>query len=335
LIWDSDSFFDKAAVVRNMEAAGRRLTDARIPHLKIVDAVAEAPNLETPYVIQKKLPDGAIEFGKMDRSVAIGRFRNKGLQRAVVKLFYDIKEAVTKEGDKLIFEDGRLVNLYFFKDAKDEWVAGILDVDRVIPFADRSGRMGSFIDWVESVVSRKSIKSLWSAPRLDFESELEKDALKFNWEEKTLWEKAKGVAARAFIVRKGYGERLGRLAKVGPYFPDAEFFMEKMFEHKGWIDFEFIRDANGNIIGGQYKALLIEPEIIEKNGFPLLRDPRRNMNVDLTRPHWEISPATAPVRKSEIGAPELYRAGLPWFEIAALHGVSTSAVESQFATGGF
>lgn len=66
----------------------------------------------------------------------------------------------------------------------------------------------------------------------------------------------------------------------GPYFPNAEFFMEKALEYKGYLGFD---PATKSFIDGTITL----DEI--KEFFPQIGDPNAHAPIDGTRPWWKTS----------------------------------------------
>jgi hypothetical protein len=95
-----------------------------------------------------------------------------------------------------------------------------------------------------------------------------------------------GTAANAFVKRLPE-------ARVGPYFPDAEFFMEKMFEHKNWLECDLI-NARGEVVppgtpisevkGVRYRNGFITIDDV-REFFPNFDDPARGKELDLNNPY--------------------------------------------------
>jgi hypothetical protein len=230
-----------------------------IPQKKIIRQEPDAP---MPYIIQERLQAGEEHFetnvtatdpetgkpiykdGIKQKTLnmeAYNLFRSdKDLQRSVVELFYQI----ASKG--LIWEDGHLGNMYFFKDRNGKWVAGVLDQDRIIPFSLRGkegeGEMGLWIAWVEAQGMPRKCRSMYKSlgniytvndPR---------------------------VATPFFNKNRG------------PFFPDQFYFMEKMFEYKGWLNFD---DFSGEFTSG-----FLDPEIIREK-FP---DMFKNTNSNAINP---------------------------------------------------
>jgi hypothetical protein len=264
-VWDGDIFRTPQQIAADMIEISRRLTDAKILHLEIRADIPGGVNAKTmkgdplPVVVQRKLPDGARAFSEnTDPNIILGFLRQKGRGRAAAKLFWQLKEA------GLVLEDPRVCNL-FWQEINGEWVCGILDVDRVIPFRERNTRLGAVIDWVEARVSGDTVKSLYAARRRD-------------------WNNPQSAAA--FAKRTA-------AAPLGPYFPDAEFFMEKMFEHKNWLECDLI-NAAGEVVppgtplsevrGVRYKNGFITIEDV-REFFPNFDDPARWKELDLTNPY--------------------------------------------------
>lgn len=253
-------------VVKNIERGSELLGDD-IPQLKNVAFSGDTP---VPYVIQQKIrkPE-MVEFdvwktvtdektgqpvidaktGLPERRLNAETFRifnnDPGLQRAVVDLFYKIKEK------GLIWEDCHIKNLYFFKDDGGNWIAGVLDQDRIIQWAGRDGAgdMGAWFGWMEADFGLDRIGSLHRSKANRFGG---------------------GVSEAMDYFRK----------QPGPYFKDATDFMERMFEYKGWVYY----DPSGD----QWLQRLLKPEIIMEK-FPDLTDKARLEPLDLTQQHWKAS----------------------------------------------
>ncbi len=268
LVWDGDIFRASRDIARDMIDISKKLTDAKILHLKIRGDIPGCVGAKTmkgdpmPFVVQQKLPDGARIFSEgTDPNVIVGFLRQKGRGRATAKLFWQLKEA------GLVLEDPRVVNL-FWQEINGEWVCGILDVDRVIPFRERNSGLGKVIDWVEAHVSGHTVKSLYAARR-------------------RAWNNPESAAA--------FANRTAN-APPGPYFPDAEFFMEKMFEHKNWLECDLI-NAAGEVVppgtplsevkGVRYRNGFITIEDV-REFFPDFDDPARWKALDLRNPYdWK------------------------------------------------
>jgi hypothetical protein len=234
-----------------------------IPQLEIKAADPAAP---VPYVIQERLqpnmetfearvPDIDPDNGRVRvdaqgnpkkrlNTQAIKRFAaDEGLQRSVVELFYKI----AKKG--LIWEDAHLGNMYFFKDANGKWVAGVLDQDRIIPFAQRDSMMGRWMSAVELFEMPNKCRSMYKSQRRFPKFDL-------------AWQ---------FARRNPL-----------PQFPDAFYFMEKMFEYKAWVLFD------ENV--GEYQQLFIKPEVIRER-FPQMFDKARldplPLSTQPTKGFWQ------------------------------------------------
>jgi len=162
----------------------------------------------------------------------------RNMQRAVLELFRDLGRA------GLIWEDAHLGNLYFFREGPT-WRAGILDLDRVVPFdVDvRSTPMGSQAEvfWnlqdspgIETSFYRNSIHSM---------------------------------AGQRLPPGAGYALRdLGKHV-----YPDAEFFMQKILEYKWFIRYD--RE------GARWLDSVLEVEVVEEF-FPELR---QHVDPDIVR----------------------------------------------------
>jgi hypothetical protein len=181
------------------------------------------------------------------------------LADAVVELFWQLKEA------GLVWEDCKLSNMFFRK--KDgRWVAGILDVDRLYVHADRIGRRGIFLDFIEAanvffksdIAGAPSVNSLDNSTRLMFADQ--------------------NHAAADFMMRQNG-------AIQGPYFKDAEEFMMIMFEYHGWIAYDKA--------SRKFVRRLLDPAVIQRRilpgqtdpAFPKLSDPARFKPRSLDAPY--------------------------------------------------
>lgn len=256
-------------VVNNIEKGSRLLAEAKDGKAAILqlENVEFVPNAERPYIIQKKIdpqnmtlfenkeivevpdptsPGGIRKESRLPRKTQAAFVKDKGLQKAVAKLFYNLKE------NGLVWEDCHLGNMFFVKDARGEWVAGILDQDRIIRFSERqSDNMSLFMGITEvSSDNKLRIRSLSGSKMLD--------------------------PSKAYDLV---------LKQKGPFYPSAEFFMEKMFEYKAYV----IYDPDTKT----FHQILIEPDVIREY-FPKLDSDA--VPLDLTVPHWKrISRLTRPL----------------------------------------
>jgi hypothetical protein len=276
-------------VVRNIES-GEALLGDDIPHLKAIDYKTDA---RSPYLIQRRLgPDEEVLEGNIDlidsktgkpvideetkkpRRVVnpkmLATFQNnKEYRLAVIKLFRQL-------ADKgLAWEDCHLGNIYFSRKG-NQLVAGILDTDRIIKFSERNGRMGAWFDWVETEIALGSPGKL-------------------------------GVRSMHNVTGANYGDDVAKamnhfVANPGPYWPDQEFFMQKMFEYKGWIFFDETTK--------EFKPFLLDPKEIQENGFPSLFDPVRSDSINKPKPDPFWKPSTMLIPP----------AVLPWEEIDVFAG---------------
>jgi hypothetical protein len=277
-------------VVNNIKRGAGLLGDD-IPQLKNVIHEADAA---TPYIIQQRrqpemevftLTEDVYVDGKPVINPQTGKIKQKthtktykrfaskegeGLQQAVVELAYKMR----LKG--LAMEDFHLENLFFFKE-NNEWVAGILDQDRIIKFAVRDGEMGVWFDWMEADfglinprTGNRRIRSLYRTKPLEFSR----------------------VSEAIDYFRKN----------PGPRWPDEEFFWEKIFEYKQWIYFDETTNT--------YHPGLITPTMVKKR-FPKLDTPERLEPLDVSRPFPKISqllPAEFPQSPKARGADRLARA---------------------------
>ncbi len=266
-------FGSGGAVVKNIEHGSNLLADAtKTPAIRQLENLEYVPNAPLPYIKQKRLdPTKMRTFAyknsvqirdaagkvrikyELDRASQAEFVKDRGLREAVMELFHQIKEK------GLIWEDAHLGNMFFVKDERGKWVAGILDQDRIIKFAERDGTMGKHFGIMEA----------WS-PKI------------------TSLEGSRKVAdvneAMQLVMRTG----------PGPFYPDAEFFMEKMFEHKDWIMFD--------VDTRTFRQQLLVPEEIRNKFFPNLDRDAKPLN--LMAPHWQR-------RSSLFLLPRLASAGVP------------------------
>jgi hypothetical protein len=183
-----------------------------------------------------------------------------GLDDAVVELFWELTQA------GVAWEDCKLSNMYFRKKG-GKWLAGIIDVDRVYLYADRSGRRGSFLDWVEAV----------NAFRISYDGKTPnvrslRNSTTFPWIHED-------YAPAAYFVKRTDG------AIPGPYFKDLEEFMMIMFEYHAWIGHD--------PASRKFYKRLISPDVIQKQIFPghteplfpKLNDDARFKPRDLSTPY--------------------------------------------------
>ena len=124
-------------IARDIVAGDKLLRQAQtIPYLKIEYANTDRV---LPYIIQELLPEGAFTFNVdnagdltlkvRNRNLPLGKTLPKPIRTAVLKLYKDL----ASKG--LVWEDGHLENIYFFKE-KGIITAGILDSDRIIKYKD-------------------------------------------------------------------------------------------------------------------------------------------------------------------------------------------------------
>jgi hypothetical protein len=201
------------------------------------------PTAPRPYYIQERLQPGDKVFEP--GAVATYReFNNEpGLRKATLDLFRKLRQK------GLIWEDCHVGNI-FYRKVNGEWVAGIFDADRIIKFDVREGDLGAYMGWVES--DHLGGKGSLSQSRPN--SILDHDAMEVFFHQ-----------------------------KPGPYYPDIDFFWEKILEAKGWIGY----DPNIGAIG-EYQQRYLFPSEVEQL-FPRLKDPERLNGLDLTKQHWERS----------------------------------------------
>jgi hypothetical protein len=222
-----DLFFGNVNVVENIRYSSGLVDDAGVFQLRNLDF---QPNAPVPYFIQEAKQANQAHFtGIAEFKAAAARI--PGLRKAVVEL------AAQLRNHGLIWEDMKVANMIFVKDTNGEWIAGILDHDRIIRFAERDlpGNMGAWIGCVEAHIMPEMLESL----------------------------KRSGKAINIDDVRKLLKHFQDN---PGPYFRDIDLFWEKEFEYKKWIEF----DANQRT----YNAGGLTPEDIETR-FPTLRDRTR------------------------------------------------------------
>jgi hypothetical protein len=232
-----------------------------------------------PYIIQDelKLGDDVKMFNK-DLN-AFGA--DPGLGQAVVDMFY----ALASKG--YAWEDAHLGNI-FFKEVEGKWVAGILDQDRIIKYslARESDRLGGVfaraeLAWMPGIEGMRlkgvgNVKSMLKT----------RDALQNSWARQNF---GKDFMALQYDQRQDFFDGVQKYCadNPGPHFPDAEFFMEKAFEYKGYLRYD---PATGKFVKG-----LIDPEIV-KSRFPKLENPDRIAPLDgLTKGMWKTGMADPPV----------------------------------------
>src|SRR5262249_830706 len=185
------------------------------------------PDAPMPYFVQELKQPNQAYFKNLSQFKAAAD-RIPDLRKAVVELAFQLRS------HGLIWEDMKIDALIFAKDKNGQWIAGILDHDRIIPFTKRDlpGNMGAWIGCVEAHIMPEMLGSLKNSGK----------AINF--------------------------DRVNELLKYfqdnpGPYFKDIDLFWEKEFEYKKWIEF----DASWRT----YKAGGLTPEDIESR-FPRLRD---------------------------------------------------------------
>lgn len=240
-------------VVNNIRRGAEALREAGIPQLPNSEY---STNGEFPYIIQElrrddkvvfnykntvRIPDpdnpGQFTFSRpLDPNTLAAFQADEGLQRAVVELFWKL----AKSG--LIWEDCHLGNLYFTKDQAGKWAAGILDQDRLIPFTERRGEMGLHIGVTET--NPIKINSLANSPKMS-------------------------TYDKRYLLAEVWKEH-------GIFFASAEFFMEKMFEHKDWLFY--------NVRTRRYEQRFLDPKIVIEK-FPRLYSGAYNP-PDLRIPNW-------------------------------------------------
>ena len=222
-----DLFFGNVNVVENIRYSSGLVDDAKVFQLRNLDF---QPNAPMPYFIQEAKQANQAHFKGMAEFKAAAA-RIPGLRKAVVDL------ATQLRNNGLIWEDMKVANMFFAKDGNGEWIAGVLDHDRIIRFADRNlrGNMGAWMGCVEADIMPSMLKSMKQA----------------------------GKAVDIDDVRqllKHFQDH------PGPYFRDIDLFWEKVFEYKAWIEFD---EAQRTYVPGG-----LTPDDIEKN-FPRLMDRTR------------------------------------------------------------
>jgi len=225
---------ERVNVVRNIEYCSDLVDQAGdIPQLRNLHFFPDAP---TPYFIQElKQPNQYIFQNMANFKLAAAKL--PGMRKAVVELAYKLRS------HGLVWEDFKVNNMVFFTDvegkwgARGEWVAAIIDHDRIVPFAQRNapGNLGAWIGFMEADFLPEHLASM------------------------------KRVGKRIAIDNQVELVRHFR-DNPGPYFRDIDLFWEKQFERKMWLEFD---EATG-----AYKEGGLQPSDVDKR-FPLLNDPAR------------------------------------------------------------
>jgi hypothetical protein len=222
-----------------------------------------------PYIIQDELKLGEDlkvfkhgDLKNIDAETQAAFAADPGLRKAVVELFHKLS------ANGLAWEDAHLNNM-FFKRESGKWTAGILDQDRIIKFSTRTeGRLGRWFADVEIVHMPLHCGSLADARSSGY---------KFLQDQWAKQKYGKPYAELAFHEADLFTAEEALKGNLGPYLPGADFFMEKMFEYKGYIKYD--RKTKQFVDG-----LLKVDEI--KELFPNLGQPDRAAPIDLTVPHW-------------------------------------------------
>jgi hypothetical protein len=208
----------------------RALKEANLPHLKIAEDEVFRDG-EWPCFLQELLEEvpGKREFYKSG-----GGLLEEAKQRAVLQLYEDL----FTRGRNLIWYDGHLNNIYFFKEGDGPWQAGILDSDYLHRFDEppRSAELSERLGMIENTpgFGPINIQSMVKAKKVGIDE---------------IWEPD----------------------QAAHLYPSAEFFMEKMLEHKGLISYN--RDTK------QWSSAHFSLSIVEEY-FPAFRD---HVDFDLTR----------------------------------------------------
>lgn len=178
-----------------------------------------------PYIKQEKLNEKTKYRFTSRTATDSSRFTLEH-QEAVVKLFRKLAD------HGLIWEDCKIENIFFV--AKDnKIVAGIFDTDRVIRF--------------------ENIQSRWHKQRLAVEAP----------RVGTLEDKLSNIDSLKGSDRPNDTPHQFQAGKL--FFPNAEFFMIKMFEHQRWIAYKT------HHVPPQFIRIKIEPWLVE-DYFPGLRE---------------------------------------------------------------
>ena len=178
-----------------------------------------------PYMKQEKL-DEKTRHRFTSKTAANPNLFTLEYQEAVVKLFRKLAD------NGLIWEDCKLENIFFIK-TDNKIVAGIFDTDRVIRFENLQAR------WYKQ-------RFIVEAPRAG-----------------TFEEDQSGIDSLKGSDRPQDAPPRLQTGKI--FFPDADFFMIKMFEHQRWIAYQARHNPP------RFSRIKIEPWLVEKY-FPRLRE---------------------------------------------------------------
>lgn len=276
--YKGDGFRTPGRIATDQVGISKKLTDAKIPHLKVRE-VPGCAGADPPFVIQERLPEGAKVFGEGTDPNVVAAFCQRegpggdldGPGEAYAKLRRQLADA---RGGGLDAEDLGWRNVYWLGSKEEGWTCGILDIDHIVPHNQRNTAMGARIDWIESEVTRKTVRSLFAARRTPVRTS-----------------KLPGFTDLDFTIQANGNEFIKRTAngKVGPYLPSSEFFAEKMFEHKGWLgcdwldEFGSVTNSADKAVNGRLKDGVLKLKHVEKY-FPNINDPARFKPLDLTEP---------------------------------------------------
>jgi hypothetical protein len=221
-----------------------------IPQLQNVVFGEKSP---IPYIIQAKAsPKQLIFSGKQDFLKA--RIANPKLGAAVMELVRRLKLR------GLHMEDFKLANLFFEETAQDEWVAGIVDIDRIMPWgAERAEAPNNFGAWLGYCEA-----SLWPEGLvIGGKVEAPPQASLKNVRRLTLPDESDRALLEYFQKNPG------------PYYRDIDLTWEKTLEAKQFVIFDL--DKKTYIDG------ILTIEDVEKV-LPRINDPERLNPFDASQP---------------------------------------------------
>jgi hypothetical protein len=206
-----------------------------IEEIKNGSALLEKYNIPQPKTFwDESVLVGDVPFVIQESVKPAGRFANQ--------LTDDMGKAIARLYAKfgkgnVAWEDGHIGNI-FFKQEGNELIAGVLDVDNIAEWNKMSDRMADRITLYE-----------YAPGRVD-----------------------EGKAPIQSLGKAKYPPGRVTNAATGHVYPDAKFFMEKMFEAKGYIRYD---PETKTFVKG-----LIDPKVIRENGFP---DLDSHVDFDFTK----------------------------------------------------
>lgn len=230
--------------------------DPQFPEIPQLRNVAFGADSQIPYLIQAKAGPKQIIFrGPEDFSWA--RAAEPKLGPAVTELVRRLKLR------GLHMEDFKVSNLFFEQTPDGEWVAGIVDFDRIVPWgADRAkapNNLGAWLGYCEARLWPKGMEVTDGG-------------------KKEILERAASLADVTSVRLPDESDRA--LLQYfqehpGPYYRDIDLTWEKTMEVKGFIKF----DAKLK----RYVDGMLKVEEVEKV-LPRLNDPERLKPFDASRP---------------------------------------------------